>query len=157
MAARSSSTVRQNPRTDSSGGVTEGVGVGLGEDDEATALGVDCWGVIHQVYTRHLGVHDFPSYADRYASDNERREISGIVAGEAESPVWRRMDGEPQPFDILFFRLGRFDAHAGIVVDGQRMLHMSTIAMASIVERFDAGRWPRILARAYRWRGLEER
>jgi len=39
----------QNPRTDSSGGVADGVGVGPGEDDEATVLGVDGWGVAEGV------------------------------------------------------------------------------------------------------------
>jgi cell wall-associated NlpC family hydrolase len=126
-------------------------------DKGRSPAGVDCWGVIHQVFTRHLGIDDFPSYADRYVSDNERREISAVVAGEAESPSWRRIGGTPEPFDVLFFRLGRYDAHAGLVVDGRRMLHMSTIAMASVIERLDSGRWPRILAGAYRWRGLEER
>ena len=133
-------------------------------DKGRSRAGVDCWGVPCLVYREHLGVADFPSYADRYASDSEKREISAVVAGEAESPIWRPLPGrllprevELEPFDILFFRRGRFDSHAGVVIDGRNMLHMSTEALASTVERFDTGRWPGTFAGAYRWRGLEGR
>lgn len=124
--------------------------VGIPYLDKGRSLaGVDCWGLVHLVFTRHLGIADFPSYADRYVSDDERAEIAAIVAGEAELPIWSRVGDAPQPFDILFFRRGRWDSHAALIVDGQRMLHTSAAAGQSVIERFDNGRRPAV----YRYAG----
>ena len=124
--------------------------VGIPYLDKGRSLaGVDCWGLVHLVFTRHLGMADFPSYADRYASDDERAEISAIVAGEAELPIWSRIGDAPRPFDILFFRRGRWDSHAALVVSGSLMLHTSAAAGQSVIERFDTGRRPTV----YRYAG----
>lgn len=111
--------------------------------------GVDCWGVVHLVFTRHLGIADFPSYADRYVSDDERAEIALIVAGEAELPIWQKIEGRPEPFDILFFRVGRWDSHAALVVDRLHVLHASIEAGQTVVERRDAVRMPFAFAGRY--------
>jgi cell wall-associated NlpC family hydrolase len=115
--------------------------------------GVDCWGLVHLVYTEHLRRDGFPSYSERYASDEERQEISAIVAGEARSSIWQPVEGAPQAFDVLFFRVGRWDSHAGLALDGRRMLHVSAQGLQSVVERWDEGRWARTFAGAYRYVG----
>jgi len=111
--------------------------------------GVDCWGAVWLVHTVHLGHADFPSYAERYVSDEERAEIASIVAGEAEQPIWRKIEHEPEPFDILFFRVGRWDSHAALVVDRLHVLHASTDAGQTVVERRDAVRMPFAFAGRY--------
>lgn len=118
-------------------------------DKGRSAAGVDCWGACWLVHTVHLCHPDFPSYADRYVSGDEHAEISAIVAGEAELPIWQRIEGRPQPYDILFFRRGRWDSHAALAVDAQWMLHTSAAAGQTVIERFDTGRKPSV----YRYAG----
>lgn len=115
--------------------------------------GVDCWGLVHLVHTEHLRCAAFPSYAESYACDAERCEIASLVAGEALSPLWQRVDGAPQAFDVLFFRVGRWDSHAALAIDGRRMLHVLAAGHQSVVERWDRGRWPRSFTAAYRYAG----
>lgn len=118
-------------------------------DKGRSEAGVDCWGLVHLVYTRHLGIADFPSYADRYVSDVERAEIASIIAGEAELPTWSRMSDGTQPFDILFFRRGLWDSHAALVVDRLHVLHASIEAGQTVIERRDAVRMPFAFAGRY--------
>ncbi len=115
--------------------------------------GCDCWGLVRLVHAARLAV-DLPSYDGLYACSAEREEIAAIVAGEAASPSWEAV-AEASLFnqlDVLFFRRGGHDAHAGLFLAPGLMLHMA-VGDCSKIERFDGSRWARRLTGAYRWRG----
>lgn len=119
-------------------------------DKGRTREGCDCWGLIRIVYADRLGI-ELPSYDSEYVGSDERREISAIVEREAQSALWERVE-TPRPFDILFFRRGRFDAHAAIWVKAGLMLHMVE-EDCSKIERFDVPAYAFRLTGMYRWRG----
>lgn len=112
--------------------------------------GCDCWGVVRLVHIEHAG-NDLPSYAGLGA--DERREIASIIAREAQSPHWLKVDASPATLDIIWFRRGRFDAHCGIYLRPGLMLHMAEHDCSKI-ERFDgASPWASRVTGIYRWRG----
>ncbi|MER8786322.1 C40 family peptidase [Mesorhizobium sp. M0983] len=111
--------------------------------------GCDCWGFVRLVHAEHAG-NDLPSYAGLGAA--ERREIAGIVAREAQSALWLKVE-TPQALDILWFRRGRLDAHCGLYLRPGLMMHMVE-EDCSKIERFDDGSpWQHRLTGVYRWRG----
>ena len=111
--------------------------------------GCDCWGLVRLVYREELAIA-LPSYDEHYVSATEREEIAAVVAGEAASPRWASV-APPAAFDVLFFRRGRLDAHAGLHLAPGLMLHMAEGDCAKI-ERYDGPRWRSRLTGAYRWR-----
>lgn len=113
--------------------------------------GCDCWGFVRLVHAEHAG-NELPSYAGLYPSSAEQREVAAIVAREAQSPLWLKIE-TPQPLDILWFRRGRLDAHCGLYLRPSLMMHMVE-QDCSKIERFDDGSpWAEKLTGIYRWRG----
>ncbi len=97
--------------------------------------GVDCWGLARLVYAS-LDI-ELPSYADGYASTEERAEIAGLIDGA--KPQWTKVD-EPEAFDLVTFRRGRLESHVGIVVEPGCMLHVTSGA-PSRIERYLDDQW----------------
>ena len=110
--------------------------------------GADCWGLARLVYAEHLGI-TIPSYDETYSSCDEVAEVSAIVAREKGSPLWRPVE-RPIECDVLMFRTGRHDSHAGLFVSPGMMLHMVE-EDCSKLQRFDQGTWAKRLTGAYRW------
>ncbi|MER8765817.1 NlpC/P60 family protein [Mesorhizobium sp. M0968] len=124
--------------------------------------GCDCWGFNRLVHKEHAG-NDLPSYDGLYVSSAEQREIAGIVAHEAQSPLWQiigERDGkefhlreQPRELDIIWLRRGRLDAHCGLFLRPGLMLHMVEHDCSKI-ERYDDGPpWAGRVTGIYRWRG----
>ncbi len=110
--------------------------------------GCDCWGLVYVVFRDQLGI-SLPTYSGQYASAEERGEISALISDAAVSAVWRRIESGFQDFDIAVFRRGRMDAHVGIVIAPNLMLHMANEDCAKI-ERFDQAAWKNRLTGIYR-------
>lgn len=132
------------------------------EDGGRTLEGADCWGAVC-LGSLHLFGLVLPSYAGTYATASDPSAGEGIVSADLE-----RFDriswGDELPGDILLFRLygvvpatgelGRF-WHAGLVVDGRRMLHLLG-RKGSTLEEWRRPHWKRVLwtARRARWADL---
>lgn len=101
--------------------------------------GVDCWGLARLVY-QERGI-DLPSYTEGYVSTSERAELDALLSVGAKMFPWVAVaPGCERELDIVVFRRGRLDAHVGIVVDRNRMLHVEH-GRESCIERYDAHRW----------------
>lgn len=119
-------------------------------DRGRSRAGADCWGLARIVYAEKLGV-DLPSYVEDYPSSSASQPIAGLVGRVSSLPVWEKVAGVPQPFDILVFRNGRHDSHIGIAADRGLMLHMVEGDQARL-ENFSGGRWASRFVAAYRYR-----
>ena len=122
-------------------------------DKGRSMAGADCWGFAAVTYEARAGVV-LPSYTEDYASADEAAEIAAIVAREKRSPRWLTVAGDPQELDILWFREGRFDAHAGIWIAPDTMLHMA-LEDCSKIERYDRPPWLGRLTGVYRWHAMQ--
>ncbi len=111
--------------------------------------GVDCWGLVREVYRQQLGI-SLPSYEGEYTDPHERSETSAILTGNAAQWPWRPIDaGEQQPFDVIMITRGGVPAHVAIVVDAAQMLHVAPGELSRI-ERYDCGAWRRRIEGFYR-------
>lgn len=113
--------------------------------------GVDCWGLPVLVFARCLGI-TLPTYDGAYLSPDEHAEIAAVIAREAASPIW--LPGTGREFEIAMFRQGRYESHAGVVIEPGLMLHMVQDDAAKI-ERYDVGRWSTRLTGIYRFHLLD--
>lgn len=125
--------------------------VGISYADRGrTRAGADCWGLTRLVYREKLGVA-LPDFLDRYGSTEAREEIAGLIAGEAAGGDWERVEGRHRPFDLLVFRVGRYDSHVGLNVRPGLMLHVAENEQAR-VESYASERWAKRFAGAWRHR-----
>jgi cell wall-associated NlpC family hydrolase len=85
--------------------------------------GCDCWGLFRIVYAERLGIH-LPVYGDTSAHD-----LAGVSeamsAGVAANEVWREVIA-PQEYDGVLMRAHgkRYPSHVGVIVGGDRVLHV---------------------------------
>jgi probable lipoprotein NlpC len=100
-----------------------------------TRDGVDCWGLVRLVLGE-FGIH-VPSYAEGYASAEERAEISGLINGA--KPLWHMVE-DPRELDVIIFRRGRLECHVGLVVRPGLMLHV-TDDRPSCIENYLDWHW----------------
>lgn len=130
--------------------------VGIPQRDHGrTRAGCDCWGVVRLIYAERLGIH-LPSYAEGYASTEERAEIEALIIGAAAAGPWKPIPSRAaHEFDLALFRRGRFDSHIGIVVAPGRMLHMMG-GDAAKIEAFASPAWERRLRGIWRHESLFE-
>lgn len=109
--------------------------------------GSDCWGLACIIYRETLGIR-LPEYLD-YTSTEEHGEIAAVIAGASASPLWRRVLGSEQPFDIAVFRRGRLSTHVGIVIRSGLMIHMLDEDQSK-VQTYRDGPWKHRLSGFYR-------
>lgn len=113
--------------------------IGLPQLDHGrTRDGCDCWGLARIVYQEELGI-SLPDYLG-YTSVEEHAEISALIAGAQQLPMWVPVTGPAVAFDLALFRRGRLTTHIGIVVRRGLMLHMADADCAKI-EAYDTGAW----------------
>jgi cell wall-associated NlpC family hydrolase len=110
--------------------------------------GADCWGLACIVYLHELSI-TLPDYVTGYASDDEKVELAGVIAGATSSPLWVPVTALAKPFDIAVFRRGRLDTHVGLVVHDGLMLHSAQEDCAKI-ESYRSGAWSHRLTGVYR-------
>lgn len=108
--------------------------------------GLDCWGLVRLVYSECRGI-DLPSYTERYASTEERRQIGDLLTSERAGPAWREVSlADPHELDVLLFSAAGRPMHVGLVARPGLMLHVSA-GHDSRIEPYSSGRWrPRLLS-----------
>lgn len=109
--------------------------------------GLDCWGLVRQVYRRELGV-ELPSYAESYEDTLDGEGFRAAL--ENELPVWAKSD-QPKEFDVAWCRIAGVECHTGIVLGGGRMLH-SMLGGDSCIVKIDNPSWARRVQQCYRLR-----
>lgn len=90
--------------------------------DGRTMDGLDCWGLVCQVYSHELGIV-IPRYDGvfNHQSPVKYFEIAGLMA--AERNLWRTVTGRLNEFDMVSLRTGRHAFHVGIMIDSSRFIH----------------------------------
>lgn len=100
--------------------------------------GFDCWGLVRWVLAAECDV-ELPMLLDGYSSTTDTAAIARLVAGE--KPDWLEVDeGAARPGDVVLFRVGRDEAHVGVVVGRGHFLHVTRDTDAC-VERWRDLRW----------------
>lgn len=106
--------------------------------------GFFCWGVVLSAYQKVFGI-EIPD-PDVSAMDSE--EAAKHFNLHCQS--WIEINkGKEKPGDVVLFRIGRFIAHAGLVVKPGLMLHVDE-GIDTCVESYYAGEWKLKLAGIYR-------
>lgn len=111
--------------------------------------GLDCWGLVLLAWQEERGVL-MPDMGDEYSSAFERGDVSGLF-GKYTAQNWNE-DVTALPrreLDVLVFRFGPLELHAGLWVGQGEMLHVMQ-GMAAAVERYDTFKWGRRLSRILR-------
>lgn len=100
--------------------------------------GCDCWGLTCAVYREVLTI-ELPDYLG-YGSVDEHSEVAALIEGAVTSPLWSKVDGSAQPFDVAVFRRGTLSTHVGVVIQPGLMIHMEGEDCAKVVD-YRIGRW----------------
>jgi cell wall-associated NlpC family hydrolase len=93
--------------------------------------GCDCWGLVWLIYREHAGV-TLPSYSETPADDLLQciREIKAAIT----TPTWRRIErGALAKLDVAVMFTGRLLTHVGLMVDGERLIHVEEATSAVVV------------------------
>jgi hypothetical protein len=111
-----------------------------GRHDAPGGAGLDCWGLVRQVYAERLGV-DLPGFQGAYETADpatmhdllDRERAAMLAEGWVEVKV-------PQSGDVVTLRIAGSEHHVGIVTRPGFMLHVRR-GKDSVVERLDSGAW----------------
>jgi probable lipoprotein NlpC len=84
--------------------------------------GLDCLGLAHLFY-KDLGI-DFPDgdgkvYTDRWVFEDPNRYLRGVLTVGKEV-----LNDLLRPLDFVYFRIGRFISHGGVMVDSKHFIHV---------------------------------
>ena len=102
----------------------------------------DCWGLVGFLYAEELSIL-LPTYMYDLGTEQLALDFA------KEDGHWREADS-PTGYDVVLMRaMGK--PHVGIVVDGQRMLHLPESGTACI-ESFYSPRWKSRVEGFYRYR-----
>lgn len=123
------------------------VGIPYEDHGRDILVGLDCWGLVMEVYRNELGVK-LPSYSDRYVTAADRELIARIMQGDAAK--WTRVPGRPVAFDLVLMEMAGWASHVGLVVTEGWMLH-SPGPHASVVEQYTSGRYAHRVVGIFRW------
>jgi hypothetical protein len=109
-------------------------------DHGAERSGCDCWGLVRLVYRERAAI-ELPSYAGDYADEADSGGVASCVEAARASGAWRRVDGQPQPFDVaemlsVLRARGGWSyppLHVGVVVTAGWLLHTELATGARLV------------------------
>lgn len=85
--------------------------------------GLDCWGLVRQVYARERGIV-LPRFSMVATGDAES--IGRAICSEQVSTRWSRVNKRtPQVFDVVTMRRrgSKLESHCGVIAPGRRLLH----------------------------------
>lgn len=125
----------------------------IGAEFEARGRGprYDCWGMARAVWQEQFGL-DVPSYAEGYATTNDREEIAALIRG-ALGP-WRPVAlEEARAGDGLLLRMQGEPMHVGVIVAPGRFLHVIQGANACL-DDYRRPQWARRVLGVYRHEAL---
>lgn len=112
--------------------------------------GLDCWGLVRLVHAEQFQ-NDLPSFSGEYDSPHDGK-IEELIARNREG--WGRVD-DPQPGDVVVFRVWGGLQHVGVVTEPGFFLHVRTGRTAT-VERLDGSVWRNRIEGIYRYEGKPE-
>jgi cell wall-associated NlpC family hydrolase len=110
--------------------------------------GCDCYGLVCLVYRERLGI-ELPDYNGVFTdqSIDTLKFVAKVMTVEREK--WQRVT-DPQEYDMVMLRTGKFTWHVGIVIDNRRMLHI-TSGIDSCVEEHTGRYWGNRVEEFRRW------
>lgn len=108
--------------------------------------GLDCWGLVVEVYRDRLAIA-LPIW-DEYDDVRDREELDRVVRGAL--PRFDRVE-IPSAGDVVLFRIGGRLCHVGVIADPPWFLHALEETHGSVVDRLDSARWVRRIEGYYRW------
>lgn len=95
--------------------------------------GLDCWGLLSIVYAERFGI-ELPSFRDDYMTVADGDAVVALLEGRREG--WTEIsEGTEQAGDVLLMSVGGRPRHVGVVVGGERVLHIEPGA-GSIIESY---------------------
>ena len=106
------------------------IGIPYRDRGRHPSTGLDCWGLARVVYLEQLAII-LPSYTEEYSSSEESSEVDALIENRCDGVAWSKVT-DPQPFDLLIFRVGRYSTHVGIALDCRQMLHIQGDDQAKI-------------------------
>jgi len=100
--------------------------------------GVDCYGLIHLLYKELKGI-ELASF-DSVVTGGTRGDLRKVArAIEKEKETWVKVEN-PEPFDVVLLRTGKYSWHVGLVISKTKMIH-SLNGTDSIIEDFTKPYW----------------
>jgi len=123
--------------------------VGLPYRDRGRGDGVDCWGLVVRVFSELRGIA-LPSYADHYATADDRVALASLIKGELD-PWDEIAAGDEQAFDGVLMKEAGFPRHIGIVTQPGMLLHVQR-GETSRIERYRFGPLKYRVVGFYRYR-----
>ena len=118
-------------------------------DKGRTIDGVDCWGLVSRVFAEIRGI-DLPSYADSYATADDRAALAVLIRGELD-PWDEIATGDEQTFDCVLMKEAGYPRHIGVVVQPGQLLHVQR-GETSRIERYRHGPLKHRIVGFYRYR-----
>ena len=115
-----------------------------------TPDGWDCWGLMRYVYAAHLGIA-LPDFSGDYEDPHDSRRVAALFDfGIAEHHWLEISETDARPGDGVLLRVVGHVCHVGVIVNGNRMLHVLPGCETSIT-RTRAKVWQPV--GFYRWNG----
>ena len=117
--------------------------VGRPFEERGRGEGLDCHGLLVEVFRTELGV-ELPSHAGEYADSLDTASIEELVAGDREH--WADVpEAQARPLDVVLLRVRSAPTHVAIVCGRRRMLHVLR-GVGTVIERWDSPLWARRVA-----------
>lgn len=110
--------------------------------------GLDCWGLVSLIYQEELDIY-LPLYNGVFKdkSPETMLEISRLMKEEREK--WIKVQ-DPQEFDVLLLRTGRYAFHVSLVIDSENMIHVEE-GINSVIEKYTGPLWKQRIEGIYRY------
>lgn len=105
--------------------------------------GLDCWGLVCEVYKNELGI-ELPSYLEAYSSAQDVMSCADAIADKRRS--WVEVE-EPRAFDVIEFRVRGYPWHVGVALNGDGEFLHTMRSIDTVVENWKNPKWrPRVLS-----------
>lgn len=112
-----------------------------------TTSGMDCWGLIRYYYENEKGI-TLPSFSPFYDSTNDAKAIQQLINKEKSN--WQEVE-EPQPGDVIVFRIAGKDTHVGVYLGIFNFLHVFK-GIDSCIESLKHHKWSNRVTGYFRYK-----
>ena len=117
------------------------------KDKGRDETGLDCWGLVRMIYKDKKNI-ELESRASDYTDVMDKNTVSQTIKTESEK--WIKVEN-PQPFDVVVFRILGAPMHVGLVTDANNMIHCES-GSNSVIESFKSLKWQNRIMGFYRWK-----
>jgi cell wall-associated NlpC family hydrolase len=126
--------------------------IGLPFKDKGRSMaGVDCWGLVQQIYRRERGI-ELPDYLIYETVSDKDQVVDTVNKIRSEGWVAYPKTIRPEQFDVILFESGGKPLHVGLMIDPRRFVH-SAQDDYSRIERYTSGIWFSRVEGFYRYVG----